>query len=171
MYLSANDGKTLKVPLQVTPVFPFQMLLLSLSKKKKYIFKCFHEKIVTLLFLVWNSNLFYCFFLNAFQCFLKSSVVKSLYIHVHIYFSIILFSPQTYSIEFDRDFDYFAIAGVTKKIKVLLSLFILFLAYFITSRISEIVIVAKNPSFCYLSSFDEYLWQSAIQGDLCIQAS
>ena len=94
-----------------------------------------------------------------------------MYIHVHIYFSIILFSPQTYSIEFDRDFDYFAIAGVTKKIKVLLSLFILFLAYFITSRISEIVIVAKNPSFCYLSSFDEYLWQSAIQGDLCIRAS
>ena len=95
-----------------------------------------------------------------------------MYIHVHIiYFSIILFSPQTYSIEFDRDFDYFAIAGVTKKIKVLLSLFILFLAYFITSRISEIVIIAKNPSFCYLSSFDEYLWQSASQGDLCIQAS
>lgn len=94
-----------------------------------------------------------------------------MYIHVHIYFSIILFSPQTYSIEFDRDFDYFAIAGVTKKIKVLLSLFILFLAYFITFRISEIVIIAKNPSFCYLSSFDEYLLQSAIQGDLCIQAS
>ena len=42
------------------------------------------------------------------------------YIHVHIYFSIIQLSPQTYSIEFDRDFDYFAIAGVTKKIKVLL---------------------------------------------------
>lgn len=27
--------------------------------------------------------------------------------------------PFPYSIEFDRDFDYFAIAGVTKKIKVL----------------------------------------------------
>ena len=93
------------------------------------------------------------------------------YIHVHIYFSIILLSPQTYSIEFDRDFDYFAIAGVTKKIKVLLSLFILFLAYFITFRILKIVTVAKNPSFCCLWSFDGYLLQSAIQGDLCIQAS
>ena len=89
-----------------------------------------------------------------------------MYIHVHIYFSIILFSPQTYSIEFDRDFDYFAIAGVTKKIKVLLSLFILFLAYFITFSS-----VAKNPSFCCLWSFDGYLLQSAIQGDLCIRAS
>ena len=33
---------------------------------------------------------------------------------------MIVFSPHTCSIEFDRDFDYFAIAGVTKKIKVLL---------------------------------------------------
>ena len=87
-----------------------------------------------------------------------------MYIHVHIYFSIILFSPQTYSIEFDRDFDYFAIAGVTKKIKVLLSHFILFLAYFITFRILKIVIVAKNPPYCCLWSFDGYLLQSAIQG-------
>ena len=40
-----------------------------------------------------------------------------------------------YSIEFDRDFDYFAIAGVTKKIKVLYVketiLFLIFFVFFV----------------------------------------
>lgn len=37
----------------------------------------------------------------------------------HVFLRQYCFSLSLRSIEFDRDFDYFAIAGVTKKIKVL----------------------------------------------------
>ena len=154
----------------MTPVFPFQMLLLSLSKKKKYIFKCFHEKIVTLLFLVWNSNLFYCFFLNAFPCFLKSSAVKVLYTCTYLFFNNSTLSTNIQHWIWPRFWLLCHCWGYKENQGTPITLYLI-LAYFITFRILKIVTAAKNPSFCCLWSFDGYLLQSAIQGDLCIRAS
>ena len=55
-----------------------------------------------------------------------ASFEKNVYVLVKVWLisnfcfslNVVLFCFALHSIEFDRDFDYFAIAGVTKKIKV-----------------------------------------------------
>ena len=55
------------------------------------------------------------------------------------------------SIEFDRDCDYFAIAGVTKKIKVGAGRFVL---YFLGGTLCRLVSVFDNLSFHVKSTFE-----------------